>query len=517
MGQNDLPEPNQSKKPFVMLVSVVVLLALAVWGYFLVKDRETPLDGAVKLVRANKAASAVPALEELARETPVDPNVYPWLAQAYLATDRIAEGRTALDTAFRLRANSDVCAPVVDRFSLYYQNVGQFAEAQRLYASALKVLPLKALALGQAQMCLSWAERDLQAKVKTDDAGEKFAAGIAHLSTAQESLKLFNGQLSEISTLKGIVSHRLAEAYRLQAAWVQLQKKDNQEAIMLLEKSLEVSDESRTHILLADLYVVARLPLKAIEHLQVASNQDSNNLEIRHKLLELLLAQKNIEAAQQALTELVDREKSFENFELLANLNLKLNDFPGAIRALEEASNMNPKPQLLKELLRILNLYAAQLMLEKKTQEAIAVKGHAERIADKLALATRDDKKDELPKSQGDGWSPGNPPVAIIASRNWLYLGSPTPEGEIRIKNVSPEPVTDLSLTAVYIDHTSKVKCGTVTMPVASSTSQPFAPQAQRTLYFSCPNIVKEDHHLGVMIFWRGKFLKEFPVVKQRS
>jgi hypothetical protein len=155
MGQDDLPEPNQSKKPFVMLVSMIVLLALAVWGYFLIKDRETPLDGAIKLVRANKAASAVPALEELARETPVAPNVYAWLAQAYLATDRIAEGRTALDTAFRLRASSDVCAPVVDRFSIYYQNVGQFAEAQGLYTSALKVLPLTALALGQAQMYLS--------------------------------------------------------------------------------------------------------------------------------------------------------------------------------------------------------------------------------------------------------------------------------------------------------------------------------------------------------------------------
>jgi hypothetical protein len=50
---------------------------------------------------------------------------------------------------------------------------------------------------------------------------------------------------------------------------------------------------------------------------------------------------------------------------------------------------------------------------------------------------------------------------------------------------------------------------------VANGASPPFAPGAERTLYFSCPNIVRDDHQLAVIILWKGKFLKEFPVVKQ--
>ena len=103
-----------------------------------------------------------------------------------------------------------------------------------------------------------------------------------------------------------------------------------------------------------------------------------------------------------------------------------------------------------------------------------------------------------------------------MASHNWLSAGSLTPEGEIKIKNISGQAVTELSLTAVFFDHTRRQSNGSVGLPVVTPNSNPFAPGTERTLYFSCPNIVKEGNQLGVMIFWKGKLLREFPVVKQR-
>ena len=267
-------------------------------------------------------------------------------------------------------------------------------------------------------------------------------------------------------------------------------------------------------MILGDLYFAQKKDDKAIENYVQVVSQDASNLEARHKLIELYLAKKDLEAAAGALSELSEKERSFENFELLADLSLKLGDYPGAVRALEEASNLNPKPQLLKDLLKTLNLYAQQLTREKRLQEAIAVKGHAERIADKLALIVKAEKKEESVRP--GSWSPGNPPVSILSSRNWLYAGSSTPEGEIRIKNISPESVGDLTMIAVFFDHTRRTTRGSVVLPVASSSSAPFHPQAERTLYFSCPNIVDPDHQLGVKIYWKGRFLKEFPVIKQR-
>ncbi len=60
-------------------------------------------------------------LEELSRQSPTDINVYPWLAQAYLDTERFAEGRTALDTAFRVRCRDKSLPLVVESYSDYYQ------------------------------------------------------------------------------------------------------------------------------------------------------------------------------------------------------------------------------------------------------------------------------------------------------------------------------------------------------------------------------------------------------------
>lgn len=145
----------------------------------------------------------------------------------------------------------------------------------------------------------------------------------------------------------------------------------------------------------------------------------------------------------------------------------------------------------------------------------MSVKGHAERASEQLEALLKEEKKDVKPEAvKADKWNPGNPPVSIVSSHNWLVKGSLTPEGEIKIKNITGEAISDLSLTAVFYDNTKKRSNGTVVLPVASPGSAPFAVEAERTLYFSCPNIVKEDHQLAVIILWRGKFLKEFPVSK---
>jgi hypothetical protein len=147
----------------------------------------------------------------------------------------------------------------------------------------------------------------------------------------------------------------------------------------------------------------------------------------------------------------------------------------------------------------------------------MSVKGHAERVEEELAAMVKDEKKDDetVDTPKPAVWNPGSPPVAVLASHNWLSAGSLTPEGEIKIKNISNQPVTELTLTAVFFDHTKRQSNGSVTLPVATPNSAPFAPGMERPLYYSCPNIVREDHQLGVMILWKGKLLREFPVVKQ--
>lgn len=500
------------RKLFYIFLAAVFFIALSTWIFLTFFPRETALERAIKQVKTNRAAMALPVLEELAREGPSEANAYPWLAQAYLSTDRFAEGRTALDTAFRLRCQTPGLVEIVDRFSQQYQSMGHFSEAERLYASGAQVLKPADMALSKAQMYMRWAESDTRGQESGPLLVSRFDQAISHLQSARKAIEKLESP--EAALIKAQIPHQLAETYRAKAALAQLQDKNADKAIALLEESIKAADEPRTRMILGDLYFAQKKDDKAIENYVQVVSQDASNLEARHKLIELYLAKKDLEAAAGALSELSEKERSFENFELLADLSLKLGDYPGAVRALEEASNLNPKPQLLKDLLKTLNLYAQQLTREKRLQEAIAVKGHAERIADKLALIVKAEKKEESVRP--GSWSPGNPPVSILSSRNWLYAGSSTPEGEIRIKNISPESVGDLTMIAVFFDHTRRTTRGSVVLPVASSSSAPFHPQAERTLYFSCPNIVDPDHQLGVKIYWKGRFLKEFPVIKQR-
>jgi tetratricopeptide (TPR) repeat protein len=354
-------------------------------------------------------------------------------------------------------------------------------------------------------MYLRWSEANL--------ANGAIDSAVTHLSKAWQ----YADSLDE--PLKSQVPHRLAECYRQLAALAETRDKDEEQAVAMLEKSLTVSDEPGTRIALGALYSKRKDTSKAIENYEIVCKQDANNLEVRHRLIDLLLAKKDLARAQEALTELVDKEKSFDNYELLASLNLKLQNYPGAVRSLEEAVSLKPEASisLLKQLLSTLNTWGAILVKENKAQEALSVKGHAERVSEQLAMLIKEQKKDEVKPeaAKTDKWNPGTPPISVISSRNWLAKGSLTPEGEIKIKNISGEAVTDLTLTAVFYDNTKRRTNGSVGLPVANPSSIAFAPGAERTLYFSCPNIVKDDHQLAVIIYWKGKLLQEFPVVKQ--
>ena len=65
---NDLADENNSeerseKKPntgLAILLALIVIIAAAVAAYFILIPKETPLEKAMKMVKENKSASAVP-------------------------------------------------------------------------------------------------------------------------------------------------------------------------------------------------------------------------------------------------------------------------------------------------------------------------------------------------------------------------------------------------------------------------------------------------------------------------
>jgi hypothetical protein len=295
-----------------------------------------------------------------------------------------------------------------------------------------------------------------------------------------------------------------------------MRDKDENKARALLEKSLKVSDEPATRMALAAICARQGDKDQAIENYQMVAKSDANNLEARHRLIELLLDKKDYQNAQEALTDLMDKEKSVENYQLLASVDLRLHNYAGAVRAYEDACDLRPKVELFKQLEGVLLEWHDALVADHKMDQAASIKGHADRVADQISEMTKDKNIDNTPAIAAKSDDPRSPPVALVSSRIWLAKGSVTPEGEIKIHNISGGPVTDLALTAVFYDNTARRATGSVTLPVASPQSVPFAADASRSLYFSCPDTVKVDHQLGVIIFWKGKFLKEFPVVKQQ-
>ncbi len=479
---------------------IALVLAVAGLAFELTRHKETDLEKAARLIQQGKAAMAIPMLEKLSREEPDDANVFPWLAQGYLATERYAEGRTALDTALRLKLPPQKLAPVIQQFADYYQRRGDFDEAEKLYQSVTRVYTGHDFDPGKARMYLVWGESNIL--------NNQLQEAVQHLQLAQS--------LASEETVKKTIPHKLSDCYRRLAAMAEANH-DDQEAIKLLEKSLSVCDEPLTRVQLALIYARNGQTEKAIENYESVSSEDPNNLEVRHRLIELLMAKHDYNKAQIALSDLTDKEKSVDDYELLADVNLKIHNYAGAVRALEEASSLRPSVPLLEKLKATLLLWSDQLNSEKKYQEATSVKGHADRVDEQLATMKGTDvtSEDLNPDADQQGWDPNKPPIAIVFSRNWLAKDSLTPEGKIKIKNITGAPISDLTLTAVFFDNTTRKRNGSVALPVASPSSAPIEADGERWLYFSCPQTVKIDHLLAVKIMWQGTFLKEFPVSKR--
>ncbi len=473
---------------------------------------ETPLDKAINLVKSNRAAAALPILEDIAAKQPENLDVLPWLALCYMNTDRIAEGRTALDTAVKMKLPASTLEPAVRSFIGYYSQRNDYGEAERLFEhiramrAPSQQLNSRELNEERRKMYVAWSDYEAS-QSKTDSA-------IEHLQTA---IDLPDANDTENAQLL----HKLADYYRELAATAETVDKNDARATDLLEKSLTRVDEPATRIALADLYTRAGNFKKAVEHLRSVSALDPNNLESRHKLVELCLKLDDVKGARDGLIELLDKEKSVENYQLLASLNLKLENYAGAVRALEDASSLSRNDATVLQGLRNALLdWSVSLGHNGKQEESLSVKGRADRISE--MIKGLEDNPVEAPEQPAEAGQekppeipPGGPPIALSASRIWLSKGSFTPEGEITVKNVGQDEVSDLSLSAVFFDNTTKKRTGSVTVSAASA-SHPMLNGQTRTLYFSSPNIVKSDHILCVLIFWKGKLIRELPVVKER-
>ncbi len=485
-------------------LGIFLLLSLLLAGLFLLRPPETQLDKAIALIKASKDAAALPILEEIARKQPDNEQVFPWLAQGYLRTDRIAEGRIALDTTLRLRLPCALTTPVTLAYADYYCSKNDFAEAERLFASAQGSEPDRNLLAGKAKMFQDWSKQDVSEN--------KLQEAIQHLQSAYQILPDDNPAHSAIP-------HQICDFYRQLAAVAEVDSKNDSKAIQLLETGLSVADEPATRMALGAIYSRRGNIARAIESYRAVSLGDPNNLEARHHLIDLCLEHGDNAGAQESLVELTDKERSVENFELLASVSLKLGNYAGAVRALEDANLLRPKDlPLLLRLHQALLDWSASLLKQGKSDESSSVKGHADRVSEMIADIQKAEDKLKASTVRPAGTAPvgpGAPPVCLTSSRIWLARGSLTPEGEIQLKNISGQAVVDLSLTIVFFDNTARRKNGAVTVSAASQ-SHPMLPQSSRSIYFSCPNIVRAEHHLAVLIIWQGRLLKELPVVKER-
>lgn len=495
--------PLAAKKAYLKGGSVILvgLLLAAILFFLYQKAQDTPLNKAIKDIHAGKAARALPILEELARNNPDDPSLLPWLAQGYLSCDRIAEGRTALDTALHLHLPAYKLAPMILAFSEYYKRHNDYAEASKLFdLLGADAQADNELTDARGELYLSWAHAEA-VKGNLQGAVERL-----------ETVLRLEPNLKE--QRKSVINRRLGDYLRELAANAELKDQNMEKAVSLLNRSLAAEDDPVTHMDLATIYVRQKKWDLAVENYMHVVATDPNNLEARHRLVELYVLRKDYKKARDTLLELTAQEGSVENFQLLAALQLKLNNKAGAVRALEDACAMRDNDlHLLSKLKEVLLSWSRELGQQGKLDEAASVKGHAERVGEMIALVLKAQGKKEPAELLND---PEGPKVALLSSRIWLARGSLTPEGEVNIKNISANPASDLSLNVVFFDKTTRRSCGTVSLPVATVNSPPLPSQAERTLYFSCPTTVAPDHQLVVLISWHGHVLKELPVVKYR-
>ena len=180
---------------------------------------------------------------------------------------------------------------------------------------------------------------------------------------------------------------------------------------------------------------------------------------------------------------------------------------------------MAPKDlELLTQLEDALSNWSDDLANHGKQEESAAVKTKRDRVSETMKAIEKeqnvvDDKEKEI-APLANTLAPGDLPVSLITSRIWLSKGSVTPEGEIKLKNIGTDQVADLALTVAFFDSTLKKRTGSVTVSAAGA-SHPLPPGQSRVVYFSSPNTMRGDHQLSVLIYWKGRLIRELPVVKE--
>lgn len=283
---------NERSTIFVWLSIAALVLTLFLLRHFYF--RETPLQKAITLVKAGKAARALPVLEQLSLQHPENASIKPWLAQAYLNCERIAEGRIALDTALRMGLPANEVNDAVKAYANFYEERADFEEAEKLFQSANSICSQQMLNESRANLYFDWAENDLDEN--------NVAQAIDHL----EEAKKLSSFIKE--PLRSKIPRRLAEAYRRMAALSEASG-DYQEAADFLEKSLLVYDQAATRMSLAQIYIQLDKINKAIENYQIIADSDQDNLEARHRVIDLLIQLNRYADAQEALVSLTDKEK----------------------------------------------------------------------------------------------------------------------------------------------------------------------------------------------------------------
>lgn len=480
---------------------IIFIIGLAIIGYYLLRPQDTPYTRAQAFIKSGKAAFAIPILEQLLKEHPDDKSVLPLLAQGYLSTDRLGEGRTYLDTAIKLRLPAKTLDPVVQSYVLYYQSKADYEEAEKLMISAQNSISPKLSKQLLTSLYKSWSQ--------SEASNSNYDLAI---SLMEKALSYCSDAEPEDSEL---LSRQLATLYREKAAILEVRDKNYPEAIKLLDKSIACFDEAQSRMALGQIYSQLGKKELAVSHFQRVCQLDPDNLEARHRLVEILVLQKKYAEAQIAIGELLDKERSVESFELLAYVAMQQDNYAAAVRALEDAVALRADdPKLLIDLRDTLSTWSTILAKQGKQEESLSVKGHAERIQEMLKMLAKDQEEDQE-NADETAKLPSAPVISLSSSRVYLAKGSLTPEGELKIKNDGGMPANNLSLNMHFMDRTTKRSLGSVKIVVASPDSRPLNPQEVRSVYFSCPNIVKADHQLSVIVSSNGRLLKEFPIVKQ--
>ncbi len=487
------------KKYYAYILALALLITVCFISYRVINSPKNPLDMASVYLNQGKAALAIDILEKLAKNNPQNFNLLPYLALSYLRCDRLAEARTALDTALKLDLDTPFLTKVILEFARYYELKHDFNEAENLLLDASIDDESKELDSQKGLLYYNWAQNDLLQN--------NYDLAIKHLNEASQY------KASLANNIKQNINVKLAYCYRNLGLICQIKENNINKAIDFFERSLSYNNDPLSHYDLANLYLQIKNINKAQENYRIVVKDDPNNLAALQKLIDLLVDQKDYKLAKENLVKLLEKEKCVENYLKLAKINLALDNYPGAVKAYEDAVSLKPRLDILIKLHEVLLDWANQLQAHHNSRQANSVKGHALRINDEIAKLTKEEEK-KL-ESSAANLTQANVPINIVSSKIWLAKGSLTPEAEIKIQNTSSFDILDINLQAYFYDNTLKKNYGCVSLPIVNYQSMKFLKGSYKTLYFSCPNTINPDNKVSVIIFWKNHLLKEFPINKE--